>query len=465
MRRSGKCSLMFSSAYTNLKSAADSLPASPERKRQRLSSPYDGSTDPLTQDEVIALDALESKLLQTSPINTNSKGKATLDKAARDELFDDDENPFISTPALPGFASAALLRKKSASDHVSIAERPLHEPDYGAEFRPASETSFVGFQAASAAAGPSVRNPTSTLGFASAGIGFSSAGKKSIYAPSKTALAAAQAKMEAIWNEDEDNTASPTSPVNQTSMDVFARSANVVRPTFRALENAFNSPKTPLPMDRVRNRGKINSNPVSPSMDRSRGKGKEVENFEGEPSNAGSTIHTPLSIAKPRNSKQFVSPLMTRRPRLSEGEQSSASCRTELHTAFSSATSQLPASQRRFTTPCIPGLAAATPTKTQCTGPRTGTFKPPSRSFATPFKAGAVPRSNGKAPMHKVPNSAVTPSKFPCTQSLELKGRPCFFNLSMSPNPIGTQLCSSAFSTAAKSNNPKVIRIVASKLR
>ena len=397
----------------------------------------------MTQDEVTALDALESRLLQTSPININSKGEAKLDKAARDELLDDDENPFISTPALPGFASAALLRENSSSDHVpDFADHPLHEPDYDAGFRPASETSFVGFQAASAAAGPSIGNPTSSLGFASAGMGFSSAGKKSIYAPSKTALAAAQAKIEAIWNEDDDSPEIPTSPINRTSMDVFAKSENISsheRPTFRALDNAVDSPKTPLSVDRVRNKRKINSTPISPSIDRSRGKGKEVENFQGESSNTGNTIHTPLSIAKPRYSKQFVSPLMTRRPRLSEGEQSSTSCRTELHTAFSSATSQLPTPQRRFMTPCRPDPAVATPTRTQSTGPRTGAFKPPSRSFVTPFKPGAVPRSNGKAPMYKVPNSAVTPSKFPRTQSLELKGRPCFFNLSMFPDPIGTQ--------------------------
>ena len=373
----------------------------------------------------------------------HSKGNANLDKATRDELLDDDENPFLSTPLLPGFASAALLRENSSSDHVSnFEDHPLHEPDHDAGFRPVSETSFIGFQAASASGGPSIGNPTSTLGFASAGMGFSSAGKKRIYAPSKTALAAAQAKIEAIWNEDEDSPQSPTS----TSIDILAKPENVSpheRPTFRALENAFDSPKTPLPLhvDHVRNKGKINSTPISPSMDRSRGKGKgkEVENFQGEPSNTGNTIHTPLSIAKPRYSKQFVSPLMTRRPRLSEGEQSSASCRTELHTIFSSATSQLPTSQRDFMTPCRPNLAAATPTRTQPTGPRTGRFKPPSRSFITPFKAGAVPRSNGKAPMYKVPNSVVTPSKFPHTQSLEPTGRPCFFNLSMSPTPIGIQ--------------------------
>lgn len=389
----------------------------------------------MSQDEVLALDALETRLLRTPTFNTNSDIKANLSKATGDELPDDDENPFISSSALPGFASAASLHEQSGPDQFPKSTN--FESDYDAWFKPASDASFVGFQAASAASSSSTR-PAATPGFTSAGIAFSTAGKKSIYAPSKAALAAAQAKLEAIWNEDEDKPEDhhPISPIKRTPMDPLAKpeaTPSYKRPAFRALENAFNSPK--MPVGHEVNNGKPDSVPFSPLMDRSKGKGKEVENFQGEQSNTGNVIHTPSSTAKPRYSKQFVSPLITRRPRLTEEQSSPLISRNDLQMAFSSAASQLPASQRPFITPRRPETVSETPTRTQPAGPRNGKFKPPSRSFITPFKGDAISKSIGKTPVR---TSDIIPSKFPQAQSSKPKeGHPCFFDLSVSLDPIG----------------------------
>ncbi|KAK2461438.1 hypothetical protein APHAL10511_005901 [Amanita phalloides] len=362
----------------------------------------------------------------SSPVNAGLTQSS--DEAEARGLPDDDENPFTSTRTLPGFASASSLHVQNgfhSCRNPPLSDHSIPAQNREACFKPASEMSFVGFQAASAAD----RSPgqlTATLGFSSAGTGFFSASKKSVYAPSEAALAAAQAKIEAIWNEDEENPDSPGKSTNKHSVDVFLESHK--RPAFRALQNAFNSPKAPFD----RSHPKTDDAPLSPLTDRLRYKGKEVENVHGESSNArGVQTHTPLSTPKPRYSKQFVSPLMTRHAR------PTASPRNEVNPTFSSAASQLPAHQLQLLTPRRSYATIESPIGSRPNaGPKSGTFKPPSRPFVTPFRAGARSDNIGRTPAYNSPQPNGTPFKLPRTQLQVSKSYSRFFDLTPPPNRI-----------------------------
>ncbi|KAF8625213.1 hypothetical protein AX15_005515 [Amanita polypyramis BW_CC] len=407
---------------------------SPARKRQRLSSPLsDGPICKLTQEETPVFDALESKLIHapsSRPLNYRFNGRMSLgEPTTGSELLDDDENPFTAACTLPGFASASSLRGQSFRDDLQCSDDAQPEPGCEVGFKPASDAPFVGFQVASAV-GPPPGLSSTTLGLASAGLGFSAAGKKHVYAPSKVALAAAQAKMR-MWNENEDKQGSPTRSPNPTPADTHIQpesASSYRRPALTTLENAFNSPRTPLHTGVNKRIGNFDSTPISPLMERSRGQRREFheeENIRGESSSSRTTQYqTPLSTMKPRYSKQFVSPLIT--PRVQSTVVEHGSPASSQNGIFSSVASQLPISQRHLSTPHRPELLAVSPimTKLQPTaGSGVGAFKPSSRTFVTPFKVGIKPESTA-TPQYKAPLL-----KLPHAQSPRVRERPCFFNL------------------------------------
>ncbi|KAM6498666.1 hypothetical protein JOM56_006614 [Amanita muscaria] len=388
----------------------DSPASSPARKRQRLSSPpYEGSIDLFSQEDLASIDALESKYLQSISgssqlLESNTGAKSTLSGTdIPNDDADDAKNPFLS--ALPGFASASLLRSRldvSAStklqDDLEKSDNLESEPNPDVWFQSASNARFPGFQAASGTRDLTAGS-SAPPGFASAGVGFTTAGNKSTYAPSKTALAAARAKIEAIWNEEEKPQDGPTDPSSQTNGDVFAGGlALQKRPALQAVENAFHSPRTPL-YSTVNSRN-LGFAPISPLLerlkDKGKGKARDVEGAENVhcDSSGPSTNSCSVNPSNLTKSRQFVSPLLTHRTSQQAAVETSPNPASENKTsaAPTSATSRLPTSQRHFVTPrrVLPTTGVAQPYPTM--GMRKGATN---RPFVTPFKPGIRSEEHG----------------------------------------------------------------------
>ncbi|KAF5352763.1 hypothetical protein D9756_005896 [Leucocoprinus leucothites] len=225
-------------------------PSSPVKKKPRLSSP-ENAAQSSSQEQLDA--ALDNSFVL--PNLGFSKANALLSAGISNSsgVNDDPDNPF--TNQLPkvtkassvlsglGFASASSIK----FDATQSAERSppsefSKEQDYEAWFKPATSISSLGFQTATFASASSV---------APSSAGFVSIRSQTTLAPSATALAKAQARLEEIWNED--STGSENIDPSTQIKDQFATPASISaqptfnRPALQTLDNGAQTPSTPTP--------------------------------------------------------------------------------------------------------------------------------------------------------------------------------------------------------------------------
>ncbi|KAF8641071.1 hypothetical protein AX17_000715 [Amanita inopinata Kibby_2008] len=443
----------------------------PARKRQRLSfSAPEEPVDNLSQEKSAGFDALETGFSQSassqllrdqSGASNHSRGAVT----AKDSV-DDAENPFSALGSLPGssfvrplrgqgFKSASEIIHEGSQEHTFQSDNRLPvEPGYDAWFKPASDAHFVGFQTAAGAVS-SIPSKPFALTFEPANVTFSTASNKGIFAPSKAALAAAQAKIEAIWNEDEETQSCPTVSSDQASVDVFSAAettSSFRRPALQTLYNGFSPSKTPLPSSlHIK---ESNVTPLMSAMERMKAKGKAVDiqetesmvqGIDGQRSFLPSTLS---STPKPRHSERFVSPLMTPLTKEPAVTDSPIVSHDKSRPAFSSAATRLSAPQREFITPSKPKLAAGpsslsinTHSALMSKGQR---YKSAKQPFVTPFKSGVRSGSPLISPsLNRLPTSANmrqtqgTSLKFPTQNTTsDRDGYSRVFDLSPPPNRI-----------------------------
>ncbi|PFH52259.1 hypothetical protein AMATHDRAFT_2265 [Amanita thiersii Skay4041] len=404
----------------------DSPPDSPARKRLRLSSPvFDGFIDNFSQEDFATFDAIEANFFQSTPSQVTEKfPEATNDvkEMTLDTPLEEPDNPFSTVHRLPGFASASssgYFQKASTLDYEigcddnsqNDASPQPAEPDFDSWFKPINDTPSIGFRTAKfAPETPESRSPAIPT-LVTTNAGFIQASKKGVLLPSKTALAVAQAKMNAMLKEEEITESANTQEITSIS------GSSLKRPALRSLENSSglsSSPSCSVP------RSKESGVSQSPSVGRPSGKGKgrtpEIEN------NSDQASFPPLGITGSRGTKQFVSPLVK--------SSLQAHAKTESDNPLIM-TSQL--------TTCITPRKAApvagpylgirhTPSFST---PRTSGFKSSNRRFTTPFKEGARPITAG--------TSSVASEKSPHYRQSPVQTR--FFDLGIPPNRLTLESC------------------------
>ncbi|KAF9469826.1 hypothetical protein BDZ94DRAFT_32864 [Collybia nuda] len=407
--------------------------SSPVRKRQRLSSPtYDDQLDDISPEDIEAFDALDAMLSQ-SPQKNSQSSIGTKDRRAKaitealsqglsnpprplpgssrtferatsvHGLADDPDNPFTvkfmtfkpaSTPSVStlegsGFLSASgLLSHNLESPKRSPSPGVPPEQDFDSWFQPTSSLPPVAFQTAKATVS------SSTMITPGLSTGFRMSSNKGWIAPSSSALAKAQEKMDQIWKENESELNSPftSTPILERSENLFKSASNVSlgssprRVALRALDNSVNTPGTPTPASFLR------------------------------PSIASALISTPTAHIAGGKTKQFKSPLLSSQFRKNHGKESTSettASTSPLHyhsrppvlPTFASAGSQHPLASTPITaspvgktiTP-ITMASFTTPARTPGTvqriaaGPKRNTPAP----FITPFKPGMKPGQAGR---------------------------------------------------------------------
>ncbi|KAH7910924.1 hypothetical protein BJ138DRAFT_1113634 [Hygrophoropsis aurantiaca] len=286
--------------------------SSPARKRMRLSSPtYDDQLDDLNQDDINALDAIEAKLTQQDPPQTEDLQTTTyhstpalrplpetLSSQPMDTDFssqgaalqDDDDNPFTSkvdrsdrdsnkTPMLPDLvggngmsmyaafmkASAVLppadLQAAACDPHDSLRDAsrspsPVDpaEIDYSSWFQPGSTSGFAGFKSATRILDSSHNIPDSLFVTATSLTSIKTLPAAKVDAfitPSISALRRAEERLK-LWEGDtHDPSSSQSPPKPAPSMLTISQPISPRRTVLGAVQNASTSisiPETPTPI-------------------------------------------------------------------------------------------------------------------------------------------------------------------------------------------------------------------------
>lgn len=188
------------------------------------------------------------------------------DRDAGPRLADDPDNPFtsgfrtakssstglpsISPLSMAGFSTASVRASALVAQDYERSPSPEAppEPDFDSWFLPTSSVPPVAFQSAAIL-------PTAEITLS--GLGFTTASKKGLLAPSSEALAKAREKMKDIW-QDVDKLPIAVSPstehtphsvdgIENTFRTASAATSNSSpkRPALRPLGNSLNSPSTP----------------------------------------------------------------------------------------------------------------------------------------------------------------------------------------------------------------------------
>ncbi|KAK0481755.1 hypothetical protein IW261DRAFT_1472286 [Armillaria novae-zelandiae] len=344
---------------------------SPNRKRQRLSSPDFDEDLNLSQDDIEALDRLETSYSQ----KVRSSDDDETDKSgSSDAIGDVSQNPFdarnsnkqdSSTSAIfPvfGFTSAAAIASTSTADKdlsppsqpSSSSNSPIQEDDFSSWFAPGLPSGTSGFQTAGLVSATSL--------FSSANASEFSTASKGIIVPSLAALEKARQKMKEWQGDDVDGPlAEESTQPNATDLFRTASSLTTLTPptrsALRSVQNTPDTPGTPSPAQF--------SQPLSKGLTNTSVEGLKTKQL---------AFRSPLM--KPSPLKQSLSPLANLQNNSQSGNQISRAHplassplstalstpkSTPLSTGFSTPKSKLRTTPAKFVTPFKPGMRPGEP--------------------------------------------------------------------------------------------------------
>ncbi|KAK0198815.1 hypothetical protein F5146DRAFT_1021090 [Armillaria mellea] len=345
---------------------------SPNRKRQRLSSPDFDEELNLSQDDIEVLDRLETSYSQKARSSDDDEA----DKSGSSDAVHEDvsQNPFdarnsnkqdpSTSTIFPvfGFTSAAAIASTSTADKdlsppsqpSSSPNSPIQEQDFSSWFAPGLPSGTSGFQTAG------LVSATSLFGSANAS-GFSTA-SKGIIAPSLAALEKARQKMKEWQGDDVDGplTEESTQP---KAMDLFRTASSLTkftpptRPALRSVQNTPDTPGTPSPAPFSR---PLSKGPTNTSVESLKTKQLAFRSPLLKPSPLKQSL-SPL--ANLQNDSQSDNQISRAHPLASSPLSTALSTpkSTPLSTGFSTPKSKPRITPAKFVTPFKPGMRPGEP--------------------------------------------------------------------------------------------------------
>ncbi|KAK0208723.1 hypothetical protein DFS33DRAFT_1380217 [Desarmillaria ectypa] len=348
--------------------------SSPNRKRQRWSSPEFDEDLNLSQDDIEALDRLETSYSQKA----RSSDEDETDKSGSSDAVHKDisQNPFDarnshvqdpSTSAMIfpafGFKSAAAIASASTTDTdlsllsqpSSLPNSPVQEQDFSSWFVPSVPSEISGFQTAGLVSATSLFSSAKTSSLLTASEG--------IIAPSLEALEKARQKMKE-WQEEDTDGCSAEESTQPDAMNLFRTASSLTSftpPALPALRNVQNVPDTPgtpspAPFSRPLSKGPTNS-----SVKSLKTKQQTFKSPLMKPSPLKQS-YSPLSNLQndPQSSKQISD---ARLPLVSSPLSTGLSTPqfTALSTGFSTPNSKPRTTPAKFVTPFKPGMRPGEP--------------------------------------------------------------------------------------------------------
>ncbi|KAG7452267.1 uncharacterized protein BT62DRAFT_990538 [Guyanagaster necrorhizus] len=339
---------------------------SPNRKRQRLSSPNFDEELNLSQDELEALDRLEtcySQKARNSDENETNKSGSMHEGASQNPFDSNKPEPSISAifPA-SGFTSAAAIASTSTTDmdlsptcQPSSSNSPIQEQDFSSWFAPGPPIKTTAFQTGGLVAATSLFSSAKVPGFSTA--------SKGIIAPSSAALEKARQKMKEWQREDTDGLSIEES-IQPSAMELFRTASSLTpftplaRPALINVQNTPDTPGTPSPAPFSR---PLSKGPTNAAVASLRTKQQAFKSPLMKPSTLKESI-SPIANSK-NNPQSSTQTSRAQHPLASSPLSTSLSTPklTLLSTRFSTPNSKVRITPAKFVTPFKPGMRPGEP--------------------------------------------------------------------------------------------------------